>query len=57
MKELATKLNQVNPAVEPVVGIVYLLLTYFKEDDTTLFRGFEVKVNVKFLSIQNSVYS
>lgn len=41
-KELAAKLSQVDLTSQSVAGIIYLLMAYFREDDSVLFQGFEV---------------
>lgn len=39
---LATAINKVDLTEQSLVGLVYLLLAYFKEEETVLFRGYEV---------------
>lgn len=42
MKELGQKLSQVDITSQPVIGIMSVLMSYFGESETVLFRGYEV---------------
>jgi hypothetical protein len=42
MKEMGHKLSQFSVTAQPVIGVLNLLIAYFGESESVLFRGFEV---------------
>lgn len=44
MKNVQSRLADVDVATQPTIGILSLLMSYFGESETVLFRGYEVRV-------------